>query len=227
MTSSWQSRKINKLGDLGETLKKKRIELGFSLAQVSRHSLIAERYLEAIEQEDWQYLPGEIYIRNFLKRYAAELSLDPIRVLKVYELRSNFVYQSSIGSLQRTLPLPSSHFLILPKIIRNGLIVLVIISALGYLAWQVNQILIPPELAIYSPVDNLVTNEAQVVISGQTDPEVKVKINDIVVPVNAGKFIETIDLQIGLNMLKISASKKYSREQVVYKRIMWQPDFNF
>lgn len=225
MSALFKGRKINKLSDLGETLKRKRTELGFSLAQISKRTLIAERYLESIEREDWQHLPGEVYIRNFLKRYAAELSLDPTRVLKVYEHRSNFVYQSSIGSLQRTLPLSSFHFLILPKLIRNGLIILVIISALGYLGWQVNQILTPPKLAIYSPVENFVTKESQVIISGQTDKEVEVKINDIVVPVNAGKFTETIDLQIGLNMLKISASKKYGREQVLYRRIMWQPSF--
>jgi len=227
MTSSWQSRKINRLGDLGETLKRKRVELGFSLAQVSRHSLIAERYLEAIEQEDWNYLPGEAYVRNFLKRYANELRLDPNRVLKAYESQSGLIHQSSIGSLQRTLPLPSSSFMVLPKLIRNVVIVAVILLVVGYLAWQVNQILTPPQLIINSPVDNLVTEESQIVISGETDSEVEVAINDITIPVNKGKFKETIDLQVGLNMLKISASKKYGRPQVVYRQVMWQPEDNF
>lgn len=223
MADLFQVRKLNRLSDLGSSLRRQREQLGYSLTQISKRTLIAERYLQSIEQEDWQRLPGEIYVVNFLRRYALELSLDPVRVVKAYQVKSKQIYQSSISSLQRTLPLSSSNFLVLPKIIRNSIIALLAVALLGYLAWQVNDIFTPPELTIYSPTDNLLTADSQIVVSGQTEPEVEVKINDINIPVNAGSFSETIDLQAGLNILKISASKKYGKAQVIYRRIMWQP----
>lgn len=220
---SFTAKKIKHISNLGDVLKKKRQELGMNLTQISKRTLIAERYLQAIENEDWQRLPGEVYIKNFLKRYAMELGLDLERVLKSYT-NKNSTYETSIYSLQRTLPLAQSNFLNIPKLLRNSVLILVVLLFIGYLGWQTNKIITPPELNIYSPVDNLVTSEGKILIQGKTEPEVEVAINNMNIPVNNGKFYEELDLQQGLNVLKITARKKYSRQQVIYRKIMWKPN---
>ncbi len=215
------AKKIKQISNLGDVLKKKRRELGMSLSQISKRTLIAERYLQLIEDEDWQRLPGEIYIKNFLKRYAMELGLDSDRVLMSYSDNGS-AYETSIYSLQKTLPLAQSNFFNIPKLLRNSALILLVVLFVGYLGWQTNKIVTPPELSVYSPVDNLVTSESKIIIQGETEPEVEVTVNNISIPVNEGQFHEELDLQQGLNVLKITAQKKYSKQQVIYRKIMWK-----
>lgn len=61
---------------IGETLKKAREELGQSLKDVEEATKIRARYLEAMENDDFDALPGAVYARGFLKTYANYLDLD-------------------------------------------------------------------------------------------------------------------------------------------------------
>lgn len=214
----------NESSNLGDLLKKKRQEAGLSLAQLSRRTSIPEKYLTAIEAEDWLKLPGEVYIKNFLRRYASEVKLDPTRVEKKYEQSKVSLTASSINSLQKTLPLPASNFIILPKFIRNFLIIFLLVLLIGYIGWQAKAYFMPPELSIYYPTDNLITEVPTIILSGKTDPEVEVMVNNVSVPVNNGLFTEEIDLQPGVNILKIKAIKKNGPTKEEFVRVMWRTE---
>lgn len=60
----------------GPILKKAREELGLSHEDVERATKIRVRYLEAMERDDYEALPGAIYAQGFLKTYANYLDLD-------------------------------------------------------------------------------------------------------------------------------------------------------
>lgn len=218
----FSTKKIGKQGNIGEVLRKKREQMGWSVHQLSRWIAVAERYVEAIEAEEWERLPGEVYIRNFLRRYASEVDLEPQRVEKAYQQHSGMSYSTSISSLQRTLPLPAKHFMILPKYIRNGFVVLGICAVLAYLGWQANMYFSPPSLVVFSPTDDLITSQPTIELRGQTDPEVEVTVNDIPISVNAGSFSENLDLQSGINVLKITATKKQGIKSEIYRKVMWR-----
>lgn len=47
------------------------------LEEVHAATGIRPRYLEAIEQEDWDALPEEFYARSFIRKYARFLEVDP------------------------------------------------------------------------------------------------------------------------------------------------------
>ena len=225
--ASFTVRKIkNESSSLGELLNKKRQAAGLSLNQLSRRTAIAERYLAAIESDDWLKLPGEVYIINFLRRYAFEVGLDPVRVEKKYEQNKVLFASSSIASLQKTLPLSSSHFIIVPKFIRNFLIVFLLILLISYIGWQAKDYFTPPQLSIYYPTDNLIIDVPTITLSGQTDPEVVVMINDVLVSVNDGTFSEELDLQPGVNILKITATKKNGPAKEVFFRVMWRTEID-
>ena len=69
------------MGELGELLRRAREAKGVSLEQAEGATRVRRQYLEALEAEDFGKLPGEIYVRGFLRNYARYLGLDPEEVL--------------------------------------------------------------------------------------------------------------------------------------------------
>lgn len=77
---------------IGPTLEKARLELGLTHEDVERVTKIRSRYLEAMERDDYDTLPGSVYAQGFLKTYANYLDLDGEKLAQ--ELK----YQQSAGS---------------------------------------------------------------------------------------------------------------------------------
>lgn len=74
------------MSELGALLKKAREEKGFSLDEVQEQTKIRKRYLQALEEGDYEVLPGKFYIRAFIKNYAEFVGLDADEVLKHYQV---------------------------------------------------------------------------------------------------------------------------------------------
>lgn len=64
-------------GEIGKVLREAREARGVELDAVAAVTKIRPRYLEAIEAERWEALPGRAYARGFLRAYAGFLELDP------------------------------------------------------------------------------------------------------------------------------------------------------
>jgi cytoskeleton protein RodZ len=69
---------------LGSELREARVQRGLSLEQVTYETRIRARYLEALEDERFQDLPGEAYAKGFLRTYADFLGLDGSQMLARY-----------------------------------------------------------------------------------------------------------------------------------------------
>jgi hypothetical protein len=63
--------------DPGVELAGQRARRGFSLDQAVAATRIRRRFLEALEQGDLEAIPAEVYLRGYLRTYAAYLGLDP------------------------------------------------------------------------------------------------------------------------------------------------------
>jgi len=74
------------VSELGTLLKTARQEKGLSLDDVQEQTKIRKRYLEALEEGDFNVLPGKFYIRAFIKNYAECVGLDAEEVLKHYQV---------------------------------------------------------------------------------------------------------------------------------------------
>ena len=61
---------------LGSSLASARLALGLELRDVERDTRIRARYLAALEEEEFDALPGEAYAAGFLRTYAGYLGLD-------------------------------------------------------------------------------------------------------------------------------------------------------
>lgn len=76
-------------GDLltiGEKLKKAREEKHLTLKEVQENIKIRTRYLEALETDQYDVIPGEAYVRAFIKGYSNFLDLNYIQLLEQYEV---------------------------------------------------------------------------------------------------------------------------------------------
>lgn len=67
--------------DLGGVLRERREAMGASLAEVETATRIRQKYLAALESDEWHLLPGEVVGRGFLRNYATYLGLDPTEVI--------------------------------------------------------------------------------------------------------------------------------------------------
>jgi cytoskeleton protein RodZ len=61
---------------IGNILKEAREARGLTLDKVEADTKIRKKYISAMEQDEFQALPGPIYARAFLKNYAKYLNID-------------------------------------------------------------------------------------------------------------------------------------------------------
>lgn len=73
--------------EIGSTLRSARESRGISLEAAEDGTKIRRKYLEAIESENFDFLPGRVYVKGFLKNYAKYLGLSPDEVVAAYEER--------------------------------------------------------------------------------------------------------------------------------------------
>ncbi|GAK47914.1 XRE family transcriptional regulator [Secundilactobacillus oryzae JCM 18671] len=69
---------------IGKTLRDARIAKGFTLDDLQQTTKIQKRYLIAIEDERFEDLPGDFYVRAFIKQYADTVDLDGSELLNEF-----------------------------------------------------------------------------------------------------------------------------------------------
>ena len=55
--------------------------------EVERRTKIRAKYLRALENEEWDLLPGEVYVKSFLRTYGDFLGLDSRQLIDDYKRR--------------------------------------------------------------------------------------------------------------------------------------------
>ena len=74
--------------EIGNSLREARLRQGFDLARVEDDTKIRAKYLQGLEDERFDVLPSETYVKGFLRTYADYLGLDG--QLYVDEFNSRF-----------------------------------------------------------------------------------------------------------------------------------------
>ncbi|MBN9652915.1 helix-turn-helix domain-containing protein [Halobacillus sp. GSS1] len=127
--------------EIGERLREARESKGLSLESLQETTKIQKRYLQAIEKNEFQVLPGKFYTRAFIREYASAVGLDPEVVMEEHKGElPTFDEESSVqySRVQRTKKEatqksgPSSR--VLPTILTVGLIIGLIFVV--WLVWQ-------------------------------------------------------------------------------------------
>jgi cytoskeleton protein RodZ len=64
------------MADIGATLREARMRARIDISEVEVGTKIRAKYLRALENEEWDLLPGPVYVKSFLKTYGDFLGLD-------------------------------------------------------------------------------------------------------------------------------------------------------
>jgi len=86
-------------GTFGERLKREREMREVSLKEVTTATRIGPRFLEALENEEWDKLPGGIFNRGFVRSIARYLGLDEENLLAEYDMAHG----------EQNLPIPQPY----------------------------------------------------------------------------------------------------------------------
>jgi len=90
------------MNELGQLLRETREGSQISLAEAEARTRIRQKFIAAMEAEEWDSMPGDVTTRGFLRKYAAYLGLDEARVFQLYQSRSK-------PATPPEMPVPSSE----------------------------------------------------------------------------------------------------------------------
>ncbi len=92
------------MADFGITFKTARESRGLTLEQVATKTKIGTRFLEAIESEQFERLPGGIFSRGFVRSYAESLGLNADEVVASFDRMSNYIAPAVIQETPLSTP---------------------------------------------------------------------------------------------------------------------------
>lgn len=91
-------------GNFGERMKRERELREVSLAEVTRGTRISQQFLEALENEHWDRLPGGVFSRGFVRSIARYLGLNEEDFLSEFDLARGDQTMSAPAPYQNQLP---------------------------------------------------------------------------------------------------------------------------
>jgi len=205
---------------LGQVLKRYREGAKFTLASFSNLTKVQEKLLAALEADNFNSLPGDLATRSYIKQYSSYLGLNYLRLIELYEAQIGGK-KTEPGMKMIDYKIPKAY--VTPKILKILGIIIAALVLFAYLAFQVSIIFAPPTLEVTTPDRNLIVNEKFIEVRGLTEKEAQLFINDKQIFTDANGYYQvTLDLLPGINLIKVSAKKKYSKESVIFRQILLQ-----
>ena len=77
--------KIESIDSFGTTLKRERELRSIPLNDVAESTNIQISYLQALEEDNYQFLPHSTFVKGFIRSYASYIGLNPDNVIANYE----------------------------------------------------------------------------------------------------------------------------------------------
>ena len=114
------------MGELGQKLKEAREAKGLSLRDVEEATKIRKKYLQALENETFEVIPGKTYSKGFVKNYSNFLNLDTKALLEEFD---EIIYSSNSFKEKEYTPATNSPRSSKKegKLLRLGLVVIAVL----------------------------------------------------------------------------------------------------
>jgi cytoskeletal protein RodZ len=208
---------------LGEKLKKARLEKNLTFHQISDATKIQVKYLENLENGNYEALPADVYIKGFLKMLAPILELNAQEIINCYKKERAISEQLGKKDFKKNqlISMSAPKFIITPKTIFIIASVFLFIAIGGWLVWQISSFSSPPNLILNNPQSDLTVKSSNFILEGNTEKEAELFINgENILPDENGHFKEQINLQPGLNAIEITAKNRFGKETTIIRRII-------
>src|SRR3954453_14569519 len=87
--------------EIGATLREARMRARIDISEIEAQTKIRAKYLRALENEEWDLLPGPTYVRSFLRTYADALGLDSRMIVEEDKLRHDPMETAELHPIRR------------------------------------------------------------------------------------------------------------------------------
>ncbi|MFA5392376.1 MAG: helix-turn-helix domain-containing protein [Candidatus Paceibacterota bacterium] len=212
----------------GACFRDAREQKGVTLEKASQDLKIVRTILEAIEEDNYlsakKELPPPVYLKGMIKKYAHYLRLDEDKILDFYQKNNN----RKISSGEEDL-LPQNRFLIArPRfglvfsfIFRQLIKFSLIIFLFGYFLFELSRFLLPAQIVLYYPPEDLMTSNPNLEISGEVTRSKILYFQNGEINFNEkGLFREQITLNPGSNILELKAVNSLGRETILQQNVV-------
>lgn len=208
---------------IGEVLSEARSTHHISIEQLAKKTRIRAEYLEALENNQFEKLPAAAFVKGYIKTYAQAFGLEEGPLLAL--LRRDFK-ESVKGKLvprEFLKPIMKKRHSMAPITVLMVALAGFFLALIGYVSVQWFNLQKPPYLEVIQPIDQAQV-AARVLISGKTNPEALVAVNEQPVALQPdGSFTTELVLPTeGITTITVSATDrrgKISRQQrTVYVR---------
>ncbi|MBI2446638.1 MAG: helix-turn-helix domain-containing protein [Parcubacteria group bacterium] len=207
---------VQKAG-LAEFLKEKRQKKNLTLEQLSDLTKIQIYHLKALEAGQFEKLPPAVYCVGIFKRLSKFLDADENEIMEVY--RNKIEFSTSTKTSNTPIAKKQFYFILTPSklMMFSGGLLLIILS--GYLWYQFNFLIGPPNLTI-KPSEDAVTKEETILINGKTDNGINLTINGENTYVDSkGSFEKSVQLAAGVNVIEIKAVNNFGKVSTIIRQI--------
>jgi cytoskeletal protein RodZ len=210
--SNFERKELRRSHTIADKLKSLRLNKEISVEFLAKKLNIPAKYIINLENGQQENLPGDIYVRAWLKKIANFYEVDVSGLLVDYHLEKKISHKiNRDDKVEKKKAIKNGRYLS-PKILRWLVLSGTVLILFVYLGFEIINIISPPHLNIIQPSNNFRTKESSLEIIGQSKAEAQVMINGELVSLDQeGKFNKTVNLTLGLNNLEISAKKKHSQ----------------
>ncbi len=206
---------------IGEMLKDERESHHLSITKLAQKTRIKEKYLQALENNQFDHLPAATFVRGYIKIYARLFGFDYQPLIAL--LRRDFK-ESVKGKLvprEFIKPILKKRQAWGPATFMVLGLALTFITLISYVGLQWYALAQPPEVKITLPVeDSLVA--ARVMVKGQTAADAIVTVNSQPVALQPdGSFETEVYLpREGVNTISIESQDRRGKTTLV-QRSVW------
>lgn len=205
---------------IGQILKEEREKKFYTLDEIEKATKIRKELLEALEQGQYEKLPPPTFIQGFIKNYGKFLGLNSEKLLAVF--RREFSESKNPPRILESFANPpeDKKFRLTPTRALVSVVLSLVIIFFVYLWFEYRFLVGAPFLEVNQPTDQLNTTISEITVSGRTDPEAKVSINEQQIAVDQnGKFSQAIKLSDNVNNITISAFSKSGQKQQIQRTV--------
>jgi len=208
---------------VGSILKKAREEKGLSYKEIFQIIKIHPRFLQALEESNWEVFSSAVHAKGFLKNYAEYLGLNTDEVLAFF--RREYDEKKNQKKLQNFIrPLAVPRLVITPGLVLATATVVFVTLFFGYIIYQYRSFAGAPILIIDEPRADLTVSDPLFNVVGRTDPDATVSLNGQEIATGErGTFSAHITLAEGVNTLNFIAKNKLGKENKITRTVVVRP----
>lgn len=214
---------------VGSILKSARERKGLTYKEIFQTIKIHPRFLQALEEGNWDVFSGGVHAKGFLKNYAEylEVNLDEISAFFRREYSEKETGKTGrrgirgpeIKNILR--PLSAPRLTLTPGLVLAAATTVFVTLFFGYVIYQYHSFAGAPILIVDQPRTDLTVSDPLLNVVGRTDPDADIFLNGQQITLSGkGTFKTHITLAEGVNVLNFIAENKLGKTNKVTRTVV-------